>query len=81
MQGACIDAVLGVSLTASKRRTWKRNSVAGRAGPTVPVWRMGGGSVKNDAAHLHRHPSYLTNVCFRPAMIAPSVLRVQHMQF
>lgn len=32
--------------------TWNRNSVQGRAGPTVPAWRMGGGSVKNDAAHL-----------------------------
>ena len=35
--------------------TWKRNSVAGSGGPTVPACRLGGGCVKNDAAHLHMH--------------------------
>ena len=33
-------------------RTWNRNSVAGKGGPTVPVCRLGGGCVKKDAAHL-----------------------------
>ena len=36
-------------------RTWKRNSVAGSGGPTVPACRLGGGCVKNEAAHLHTH--------------------------
>ena len=34
------------------QRTWNLNSVAGSGGPTVPVCRLGGGCVKNEAAHL-----------------------------
>lgn len=34
------------------KQTWKRNSVAGSGGPTVPACRLGGGCVKKDAAHL-----------------------------
>jgi hypothetical protein len=55
------QAIIDMSLWCG--RTWKRNSVAGSGGPTVPACRLGGGCVKNEAAHLHNHwASLLTHL-------------------
>jgi len=77
MHCRCVQCMRGVCSKLADRtltqggnkccRTWKRNSVAGSGGPTVPVCRLGGGCVKNDAAHLLQQANPRLSITMRPA--------------